>query len=80
MAGKRVEFPGYHHYGHLGARSCSTSTVFPRKDEMVNRRRGTSGHEDKIKHDLHPISIQPIGPEKTLSLMLEKGIDAMISA
>jgi 4,5-dihydroxyphthalate decarboxylase len=40
------------------------------------------GREDKVKHDLPPhIDIRAIGPEKTLSSMLEKGeIDAMISA
>lgn len=40
------------------------------------------GREDKIKHDFPKgVDIQPIGPEQTLSSMLERGeIDAMISA
>jgi 4,5-dihydroxyphthalate decarboxylase len=40
------------------------------------------GREDKIRHDLPPaIDIRPIGPDQTLSSMLERGeIDAMISA
>jgi 4,5-dihydroxyphthalate decarboxylase len=40
------------------------------------------GREDKVRHDLpKAIDIRPIGPEQTLSSMLERGeIDAMISA
>lgn len=40
------------------------------------------GREDKIKHELpQGVDIQPIGPEDTLSSMLERGeIDAMLSA
>jgi 4,5-dihydroxyphthalate decarboxylase len=56
--------------------------VAPRQMRWFTGGEEHPGRIDKVKHDLpEGVSIEPIGPDKTLSSMLERGeIDAMISA
>jgi 4,5-dihydroxyphthalate decarboxylase len=84
MAGKRVGVPEYQITMAIWARGILQHEygVPPEKMEWFTGGEEQPGREDKVKHDLPPnIDIQAIGPQQTLSSMLEKGeIDAMISA
>src|SRR6201988_973352 len=84
MAGKRVGVPEYQITMAIWARGILPHQygVSPDKMKWVTGREEQPGREAKVKHDLPAaINIQPIGPDKTLSSMLEDGeIDAMISA
>src|SRR5258705_149752 len=54
----------------------------PEERKWSTAGRGSPGPEENTRHDLpKSIAIRPIGPDQTLSSMLERGeIDAMISA
>ena len=84
MAGKRVGVPEYQITMAIWARGILQHEygVPPEKMKWFTGGEEHPGREDKIKHDLpSSIDIRPIGPDQTLSSMLEKGeIDAMISA
>lgn len=84
MAGKRVGVPEYQITMAIWARGILQHEygVAPEKMKWFTGGEEQPGREDKVKHDLPPnIDIQSIGPDQTLSTMLEKGeIDAMISA
>lgn len=84
MAGKRVGVPEYQITMAIWARGILQHEygIPPEKMKWLTGGEEHPGREDKIKHDLPAnIDIQAIGPDKTLSAMLEKGeIDAMISA
>src|SRR3970040_2341055 len=56
--------------------------VFPKQMKWFTGGEEQPGRVDKVSHDLPPsIDIRPIGPDQTLSSMLESGeIDAMMAA
>jgi 4,5-dihydroxyphthalate decarboxylase len=84
MAGKRVGVPEYQITMAIWARGVLQHEYGVKPEQMKWFTGGEEhpGREDKIRHDLpKTIDIRPIGPEQTLSSMLERGeIDAMISA
>jgi 4,5-dihydroxyphthalate decarboxylase len=84
MAGKRVGVPEYQITMAIWARGILEHEYGVKPEQMKWLTGGEEhpGREDKIRHDLpKTLDIRPIGPEQTLSSMLERGeIDAMISA
>jgi 4,5-dihydroxyphthalate decarboxylase len=84
LAGKRVGVPEYQITMAIWARGILQHDygVKPEQIHWFTGGEEQPGREEKIKLDLPPnLDIRPIGPEKTLSSMLEHGeIDAMISA
>jgi 4,5-dihydroxyphthalate decarboxylase len=84
MAGKKVGVPEYQITMAIWARGILQHEygVSPDKMRWFTGGEEQPGREDKVKHDLPAnIDIRPIGPDQTLSSMLENGdIDAMISA
>jgi 4,5-dihydroxyphthalate decarboxylase len=84
LAGKRVGVPEYQITMAIWARGILQHEYGVKPEQMKWFTGGEEhpGREDKVKHDLpKTIDIRPIGPEQTLSSMLERGeIDAMISA
>ena len=84
LVGKRVGVPEYQITMAIWVRGILQHEygVAPEKMKWFTGGEEHPGREDKIKHDLlKSIDIQPIGPDQTLSGMLEKGeIDAMIPA
>lgn len=84
LAGKRVGVPEYQITMAIWARGILQHEygVGPEKMKWFTGGEEHPGRQDKIKHDLPPgVDIRPIGPDQTLSSMLESGeIDAMISA
>jgi 4,5-dihydroxyphthalate decarboxylase len=84
LAGKRVGVPEYQITMAIWARGILQHEYGVKPEQMKWLTGGEEhpGREDKVKHDLpKSIDIRPIGPEQTLSSMLERGeIDAMISA
>lgn len=84
LAGKRVGVPEYQITMATWARGILQHEygVAPEKMKWFTGGEEHPGRIDKIKHDLpENIDIRPIGPDQTLSSMLEKReIDAMISA
>jgi 4,5-dihydroxyphthalate decarboxylase len=84
LAGKRVGVPEYQLTMAIWARGILQHEygVAPEQIRWLTGGEEHAGREDKIKHDLPAgVDIKPIGPDKTLSSMLEAGeIDAMISA
>lgn len=84
LAGKRVGVPEYQITMAIWARGILQHEYGVRPEQMRWFTGGEEqpGREDKIRHDLpKEIDIRPIGPDQTLSSMLEKGeIDAMVSA
>lgn len=84
LAGKRVGVPEYQITMAIWARGILQHEygVAPEKMKWFTGGEEHPGREDKIKHDLpKSIDIRPIGPDQTLSSMLELGdLDAMISA
>jgi len=84
LAGKRVGVPEYQITMAIWARGILRHEygVAPEKMKWFTGGEEHPGREDKIKHDLpKSIDIRPIGPDQTLSSMLELGdLDAMISA
>jgi 4,5-dihydroxyphthalate decarboxylase len=84
MAGKRVGVPEYQITMAIWARGILEHEYGVKPEQMKWLTGGEEhpGREDKIRHDLpKTLDIRPIGPDQTLSSMLERGdIDAMISA
>jgi 4,5-dihydroxyphthalate decarboxylase len=84
LAGKRVGVPEYQITMAIWARGILQHEYGVKPEQMKWLTGGEEhpGREDKLKHDLPKrIDIRPIGPDQTLSSMLEQGeIDAMISA
>lgn len=84
LVGKRVGVPEYQITMAIWARGILQHEygVEPEKMKWFTGGEEHPGREDKIKHDLpSSIDIRTIGPDQTLSSMLERGeIDAMISA
>jgi 4,5-dihydroxyphthalate decarboxylase len=84
LAGKRVGVPEYQITMAIWARGILQHEYGVKPEQMKWLTGGEEhpGREDKIRHDLPKnIDIRPIGPDQTLSSMLEGGeIDAMISA
>ena len=84
LIGKRVGVPEYQITMAIWARGILQHEYGVRPEQMKWFMGGEEhpGREDKIKHNLPAgLDIRPIGPEQTLSSMLERGeIDAMISA
>jgi len=84
LAGKRVGVPEYQITMAIWARGILQHEYGVKPEQMKWFTGGEEhpGREDKVKHDLpKTIDIRAIGPEQTLSSMLEHGeIDAMISA
>ncbi len=84
LAGKRVGVPEYQITMAIWARGILQHEYGVKPEQMKWFTGGEEhpGREDKIKHDLpKSLDIRPIGPDQTLSSMLERGeIDAMISA
>jgi 4,5-dihydroxyphthalate decarboxylase len=84
MAGKRVGVPEYQITMAIWARGILQHEYGVKPEQMKWFTGGEEhpGREDKVRHDMPAsIDIRPIGPEQTLSSMLELGeIDAMISA
>lgn len=84
LAGKRVGIPEYQITMATWARGILQHEygVAPEKMKWLTGGEEHPGRIDKIKHDLpKEIDLRSIGPEQTLSSMLESGeIDAMISA
>jgi len=84
LMGKRVGVPEYQITMAIWVRGILQHEygVPPEKMRWFTGGEEHPGREDKIKHDLpSQVVIQPIGPDQTLSSMLERGeIDAMISA
>lgn len=84
LAGKRVGVPEYQITMAIWARGILQHEygVAPEKMKWFTGGEEHPGREDKIKHDSpKSIDIRPIGPDQTLSSMLELGdLDAMISA
>jgi len=84
LVGKRVGVPEYQITMAIWARGILQHEygVAPERMKWFTGGEEHPGREDKIKHDLPPaVDIRPIGPDQTLSSMLERGdIDAMISA
>ncbi|HEY1374820.1 MAG TPA: PhnD/SsuA/transferrin family substrate-binding protein [Candidatus Binatia bacterium] len=84
MAGRRVGVPEYQITMAIWARGILEHEYGVKSEQMKWLTGGEEhpGRVDKVQHDLpKTLDIRPIGPEKTLSAMLESGeIDAMISA
>jgi 4,5-dihydroxyphthalate decarboxylase len=84
LLGKRVGVPEYQITMAIWVRGILQHEhgVSPEKIKWFTGGEEHPGREDKIRHDLPKrIDIRPIGPDQTLSSMLERGeIDAMISA
>ncbi len=84
LVGKRVGVPEYQITMAIWARGILQHEygVSPEKMKWFTGGEEHPGREDKVRHDLPAsIDIRPIGPEQTLSSMLERGeIDAVISA
>ncbi|TAJ99528.1 ABC transporter substrate-binding protein [bacterium] len=84
LVGKRVGVPEYQITMAIWARGILQHEygVSPEKMKWFTGGEEHPGREDKIRHDLPKnIDIRPIGPDRTLSSMLEHGeLDAMISA
>ncbi|MCH8054947.1 MAG: ABC transporter substrate-binding protein [Deltaproteobacteria bacterium] len=84
LVGKRVGVPEYQITMAIWVRGILQHEygVQPEKMKWFTGGEEHPGRQDKIKHDLpQGIDIRPIGPNQTLSSMLEQGeIDAMISA
>lgn len=84
LAGKRVGVPEYQITMAIWARGILQHEygVGPEKIKWFTGGEEHPGRQDKIKHDLPAgVDIRSIGPDQTLSSMLESGeIDAMISA
>ncbi len=84
LVGKRVGVPEYQITMAIWVRGILQHAygVGPEDMKWFTGGEEHPGREDKIKHDLPgSIDIRPIGPDQTLSTMLERGeIDAMISA
>jgi 4,5-dihydroxyphthalate decarboxylase len=84
LAGKRVGVPEYQITMAIWARGILQHEygVAPEKMKWLTGGEEQPGRAEKLKPDLpKSIDIRPIGPDQTLSSMLERGeIDAMISA
>ncbi len=84
LVGKRVGVPEYQLTMAIWVRGFLQHEYRVKPEEMKWFTGGQEqpGRKDKLKHDLpRNIDIRPIGPDQTLSSMLERGeIDAMISA
>ena len=84
LIGKQVGVPEYQITMAIWARGILQHEYGVRPEQMKWFTGGEEhpGREDKIKHNLPAsLDIRPIGPDQTLSSMLERGeIDAMISA
>lgn len=84
LAGKRVGVPEYQITMAIWVRGILQHEygVEPERMKWFTGGEEHPGREDKIKHDLPKgLDIRPIGPDQTLSSMLDRGeIDAMISA
>ena len=84
LVGKRVGVPEYQITMAIWARGILQHEygVQPEKMKWFTGGEEHPGREDKVRHDLpRGIDIRPIGPDQTLSSMLERGeIDAVISA
>ncbi len=84
LVGKRVGVPEYQITMAIWARGILQHEYGVKPEQMKWFTGGEEhpGREDKINHDLpSSIDIRPIGPDQTLSSMLERGdIDAVISA
>jgi 4,5-dihydroxyphthalate decarboxylase len=84
LAGKRVGVPEYQITMAIWARGILQHEYGVKPEQMKWFTGGEEqpGREDKLRMDLPPeIEIRSIGPDRTLSGMLERGeIDAMISA
>lgn len=84
LAGKRVGVPEYQITMAIWVRGILQHDygVRPEQIHWFTGGEEQPGREEKIKPDLPPtLDIRPIGPDQTLSAMLERGeIDAMISA
>lgn len=84
LVGKRVGVPEYQITMAIWARGILQHEYGVKPEQMKWFTGGEEhpGREDKIRHDSPKgIDIRPIGPDQTLSSMLERGeIDAMISA
>src|SRR3989338_3491694 len=84
LIGKRVGVAEYQITMAIWARGTLQHEygVPPEKMKWFTGGEEQPGRVDKVNHDLPPsIDIRPIGPEQTLSSMLESGeIDAMMSA
>lgn len=84
LAGKRVGVPEYQITMAIWARGILQHEygVAPEKMKWLTGGEEQPGRVEKLKPDLpKSIDIRPIGPDQTLSSMLERGeIDAMISA
>jgi len=84
LAGKKVGVPEYQITMAIWARGILQHEYEVKPEQMKWFTGGEEhpGREDKIRHDLPPnLDIRPIGPEQTLSSMLERGeLDAVISA
>jgi len=84
LIGRRVGVPEYQITMAIWARGILEHEygVAPRQMRWLIGGEEHAGRVEKIRHDVpEGVIIEPIGPEKTLSSMLETGeIDAMISA
>ncbi|MFQ5853465.1 MAG: PhnD/SsuA/transferrin family substrate-binding protein, partial [Candidatus Binatia bacterium] len=84
LVGKRVGVPEYQITMAIWVRGILQHEYGVKPEEMKWLTGGEEhpGREEKLKPDLsRNIEIRPIGPDRTLSSMLERGeIDAMISA
>ncbi|MBI2985203.1 MAG: ABC transporter substrate-binding protein [Deltaproteobacteria bacterium] len=84
LVGKRIGVSEYQITMAIWARGILQHEygVKPEQMQWFTGSEEQPGREDKIKHDLpQGVDIQPIGPEQTLSSMLERGeIDAMMAA
>jgi len=84
LAGKKVGVPEYQITMAIWARGILQHEYGVKPEQMKWFTGGEEhpGREDKIRHDLpQNLDIRPIGPEQTLSSMLERGeLDAVISA
>ncbi len=84
LVGKKVGVPEYQITMAIWARGILQHEYGVKPEQMKWFTGGEEhpGREDKIRHDLpSSIDIRPIGPDQTLSSMLERGdIDAVISA
>jgi 4,5-dihydroxyphthalate decarboxylase len=84
LAGKRVGVPEYQITMAIWARGILQHEygVGPEKMKWFTGGEKHPGRQEKIKHDLPPgVDVRSIGPDQTLSSMLESGeIDAMVFA
>lgn len=84
LVGKKVGVPEYQITMAIWARGILQHEYGVKPEQMKWFTGGEEhpGREDKIRHDLPAnLDIRPIGPEQTLSSMLERGeLDAVISA